>query len=65
MQSLVDAGDDKSLEKSYSRVDISRLILKYKKGDIACSILLSTTLHSGYRRKIGSHSGETKVCSEA
>ena len=33
----------KDWKKSYSRVDISWLVLKYKKGDIACLILLSTT----------------------
>ena len=34
----------KGWKKSYSRVDICWLILKYKKGDIANSILLSTAL---------------------
>ena len=34
----------KAWKKSYSQIDSSWLILKYKKGDIACSILLSTTL---------------------
>ena len=34
----------KTWNKSYSGVDIYWLILKYKKGDIACLILLSTTL---------------------
>ena len=38
-------------EKSYSRVDISRSILKYKKGDIVCSILLSTTLQLSLSKK--------------
>ena len=38
-------------KKSYSRVDVSWLILKYKNGDIACSILLSTTLQLKLSKK--------------
>ena len=52
-------------EKSYSRVDINWLILKNKKGDIVCSILLSTKLQLRLTKKIGSRSGYTEVCSEA
>ena len=41
----------KAWKKSYSRVDISRLILKNKKGDTACSILFSTTLQLKLSKK--------------
>ena len=41
----------KAWKKSYSRVDISWLILKYKKRDIACSILLSTPLQLRLSKK--------------
>ena len=52
MQGLADAGDDKKAwKKNYSRVDISSLILKYRKGYIACSILLSTTLQLKLSKK--------------
>ena len=39
-----DVDDQSSREEINNRVDNSWLILKYKKGDIVCSILLSTTL---------------------
>ena len=44
MQSLADAVDDKSLEEELESCRHSLVDFEYRKGDIACSILLSTTL---------------------
>ena len=41
----------KDWKKSYLRVDISWWVLKYEKRDIACSILLSTTLQPRLSKK--------------
>ena len=64
-QSLVDAGDDKRLEEELQSCRHSLVVSEIQKGDITCSILLSTNLHLRLLKVNGSRSGQTKVCSEA